>query len=298
MYYRAIVFAVFFLSCSTNEQSVTKDELQLQLEKAEKQRLQAERNADLETFIGFYDPHAIVMPEYQPPISGMKGVRGYFSEVFKRIVVRDSELTISEVLDFDSTLVEFGTFVKHCSIADSGFTLQGKYCNVWSRQSNGNLKIKGECFGYFHPVDNPLPFVVNVQGDLTARAGHSFELKAYNALMEKGVKTRDGSVRADFFTDDGVFYPFADSAVVGMKSLRPYLIEYSGGNVTIDSISCYTLHHEQLKDAVLEYDAFHVVWEVPGVKGKTEGKGIRIWKRMPDLSLRLYREIGTHNYHP
>jgi hypothetical protein len=41
---------------------------------------------------------------------------------------------------------------------------------------------------------------------------------------------------------------------------------------------------------------FKVKWSMPDHSGRTEGKGIRIWKRQEDKSLRLYREIGTHNH--
>jgi hypothetical protein len=124
-----------------------------------------------------------------------------------------------------------------------------------------------------------------------------FELKAYNALMEKGVRTRDAALRASFFTDDGSFFPFADTTVTGMGQIKPYLIAYSSrGEVSIDSIQCYTYDFEQSDNYILEYDMFKVRWSTVDLTGRTEGKGIRIWKRQYDHSLRLYREIGTHNH--
>jgi ketosteroid isomerase-like protein len=295
MYIRILLaIIVSAVSCSSNDND-SGNTLKIQLQQLGNQRMDAEKRGDLEAYLAFYDPEVIVMPEYQPTINGIKTARRYYGEIFNRILVRDSKHTTTEVLDFDSTVVEFGTFIKRCSLGDSLITLQGKYCNVWLHLPNGDLRIKGECFGYFHPVKDPAPFVVESKERLMPRQP-PFELLAYNALMEKGVRTRDGSLRADFFTEDGIFYPFADSAVVGMKSIKPYLVSYSTGNVRIDSISCSTRHYEKLKEHVLEYDEFKVTWEVDGFKGKTQGKGIRLWKRMPDMSLRLFREIGTHNY--
>jgi hypothetical protein len=115
--------------------------------------------------------------------------------------------------------------------------------------------------------------------------------------MEKGVRIRDGVLRSEFFTEDARFMPFADSTKTGIEQLKPYLIAYSTrGNVTIDSIACYTYHHEDFNDFILEYAMFKVKWRVPDVSGMTEGKGIRIWKRQKDKSLKLYREIGTHDH--
>ena len=59
---------------------------------------------------------------------------------------------------------------------------------------------------------------------------------------------------------------------------------------------CYTYEFETRGEYILEYDMFKVKWSVPNYSGRTEGKGIRIWKRQEDKSLRLYREIGTHNH--
>jgi hypothetical protein len=181
-------------------------------------------------------------------------------------------------------------------------TLSGKYWNVWTTQSDGNFKLTGESFGYFHQVTHPETLVIPGNSkqpddsDITSKKEIPFELKAYNALMEKGVRTRDGNLRADFFTEDGTFFPFADTAVTGIGKIRPYLVAYSsGGTVSIDSIMCYTYAFENANEYVLEYDMFKVKWSLPDATGRTEGKGIRIWKRQPDRSLRLYREIGTHN---
>jgi len=115
--------------------------------------------------------------------------------------------------------------------------------------------------------------------------------------MEKGVRTRNGEERSKFFTEDGIFMPFADTTVTGMKEIKPYLIAYSSrGTVRIDSVMCYTYDFEYANDYIIEYDMFKVRWSFPDRSGRTEGKGIRLWKRQPDKSLRLYREIGTHNH--
>ena len=115
--------------------------------------------------------------------------------------------------------------------------------------------------------------------------------------MEKGVRNRDGNLRSEFFAPDGRFYPYADTAIVGLARIKSHLLEYnSRGNVSIDSIMCYTFDFSYFENYVLEYDMFKVKWSVPNFSGRTEGKGIRIWKRLPDGSLRLFREIGTHNH--
>lgn len=115
--------------------------------------------------------------------------------------------------------------------------------------------------------------------------------------MEKGVRNRDGILRSEFITHDAKFMPFAEPTVTGIDEIKPYLIAYSSrGEVTIDSISVYTYHYEYLNDYLLEYPKYKVKWSAPPSSGRTVGKGIRIWKRQEDKSLKIYREISTHNH--
>ena len=245
------------------------------------------------------------MPEYQLTLRGRDEINSFYREIFNRQKIVTFKRKTKEFIHMDSTVVEIGTFEKEYtdSKTDSLLSLEGKYWIVWERQPDGNFRLKGEAFGFFHPVEHPEALVVPMnkrQPDESAillQRDMPFELKAYNALMEKGVRKRDGNLRSQFFTTDGSVYPFADTTVTGIDQIKPYLIAYSSrGTVTIDSIMCYTYDFETLGEYVLEYDMFKVKWSVPNFSGRTEGKGIRIWKRQQDNSLRLYREIGTHNH--
>lgn len=115
--------------------------------------------------------------------------------------------------------------------------------------------------------------------------------------MEKAVTNRDGNVRVDFFSIDAIAMPFADSMKVGIKEIRQHLIEYSSrGMVTIDSIRVYSDYAEAADSFVIEYPKFFVRWYTPERAGVVQGKGIRIWRREPDCSLKIYREIGMHDH--
>ncbi len=99
-----------------------------------------------------------------------------------------------------------------------------------------------------------------------------------------------------FFTNDASFMPFANSTVTGIDNLKPYLVAYNSGEVTIDSISVYTYHYENFDDYLLEYPKFRVKFTTPQTSGSMQGKGIRIWKRQADKSLKIHREIGLHDH--
>lgn len=265
---------------------------------------QAEMDNDLETFLTFYDDSVISMPEYQVSLRGQNEIRSFYNETFDRQNLKMYERNPAEFIHLGHTIVEIGTFRKEFTDTTSGVPskLNGKYWQVWESKENRGFKITGESYGYFHPVSNPQAFVVSehqIQPDESALTSKKipFELKAYNALMEKSVRNRDGVLRAEFFTENGSFQPFADTTVTGIDNLRRYLVAYSQGNVVIDSIMCYTYDFETHGQFILEYSMFKVSWRVPeATSGRSEGKGIRIWQRQSDHTLRLLRHIGTHNH--
>lgn len=264
----------------------------------------AETRDDLRTFLSFYDSAAISQPEFQRPILGIANIGEFYREIFKRQNVKTFTRSHAEFIRLDSTIIELGTFEKSYTgpTADSILTQHGKYCFVWQRYGK-SFKLKGETYGFFHPIGHPEELVVKG----IPPSGKSekpfdphtipFELRAYNALMEKYVREGAGALRSEFFTQDGKVFPFAHAPVAGVSEIRPYLIKYDthGPGFKMDSISVWTYHYEYHGRYVLEYPKFFVRWSAPGARGSASGQGIRLWVRQPDHSLRLYREIGTHN---
>ncbi|UZR97087.1 hypothetical protein [Chondrinema litorale] len=257
---------------------------------------------NLEERLKYYTDETLCMPEYQLSMRGVKMIESYFLEIFKREEVELFEKEIFEVITMGNTLVELGTFKKEYRLLGKQNLLKqnGKYCNVWQVQTDNSLKLKAECWGYFHPIENPESLVVssaNTLEDIPVDVNNhiAFELMAVNALMEKGVKTHNAALRSSFFTDDGMFLPFADSIKSGFGNINEHLIEYTSNNVSIDSIHVYNQGFEVLGDYVIEYPKFFVSWSLPEAKGISHGKGIRVWQRQADCTLKLYREIGLHN---
>lgn len=300
--------AIFLLgSCSGEKKHNTTplNPVNEQIQKLSAILTAAEKNDDIKSFLAHYDENAISMPEYQPALTGVDEVEAFYKEIFQRQAIKVFERKVDEIINLDNTILEIGTFKKEYTDASSDtlLTQNGKYWNIWQVQPDGRFKLKGEAFGFFHPVKNPGALVVQLpktqpaKSEIASDKKISFELKAYNALNEKLVKIRDGAQRSEFYTDDAKFMPFAEPTVTGINEIKPYLIEYSTrGDVNIDSLAVYTYHYENLDDYILEYSKFKVKWSVPQLSGRTEGKGIRLWKRQEDKSLKIFRHIGTHNH--
>lgn len=302
------LLVALFTSCSSDRGAsdkpmTSKEEIQSLTTKI----VEAEIADDLSSFLSFYKADAISMPEYQPTLDGLPQIEAFYSEIFKRQDIVSFAKTTEEIFDLDNLIIEIGLLNKsyRVAVADTIITQHGEYWHVWQKQPDGSLRIEGEAFGFFHPIDDPEALTVVFKEDGWNRpingpregVEYPFELRAYNSMMEKGVQTRDGEFRSNYFTEDGAFKPFAEPVVSGMAKIKPYLIAYSQrGHVTIDSVSVFTYDSRYLDGFVLEYDMFRVRWTSGESHGRTEGKGIRLWKRMNDHSLRLFREIGTHNH--
>lgn len=253
-----------------------------------------------------YAANVISMPEYQPMLHGLAQVRMYYEELARRQDVRRYARRIEEVIELDMAVVELGTFdIEYTLSAQTALVHdQGKYWNVWAIQADGSLKLESEVWGYFHPVADPASLYVRINANQPSTPPPSadrnpriqFELLALNTLMQEAVRSRDAGVRAEFFAPDAIFMPHADSPKRGIDEIRKHLVEYNSGPVTIDSISIRTHDLRASGAYVIEYPKFHVAWRTPEASGISSGQGVRIWRRDPDCTLRLYREIGTHDF--
>jgi ketosteroid isomerase-like protein len=295
-----------FVNSSVIAQLKTNESFEDKIQIKNKQISNALIAAKIDMLIDNFDDDAVCMPEFQPTMKGKLALKEYYSEILKRRQIISFNKIISETIQLKNDVAEIGTFTVTYKTSDVlSTTLHGKYLNIWMIQQNGNLKLKAESFGYLHAVDNPASHVVAITKGLTNSASAkqsqrindlAFQLKALNTLMEKCVQTRDGNLRADFFTNDAIFMPFADSAKVGMTSIRKHLIAYNSYPVKIDSINIYNEYFEDCDEYVLEYPKFYVKWRTSENSGVGSGKGIRIWRREKNCSLKLFREIGIHDH--
>jgi ketosteroid isomerase-like protein len=300
-----IFFSVILSSCQ--QQPAPKDksvDFIDEISKRSSSRFESEKNNDLKQFLALFSKDAISLPEYQPTLKGIDEISRFYDTLFARQNVKKSEHTVEEMIDMGKTVVEIGTFHKEYTGkgSDSVISLKGKYWHIWEEAENGMPVLKGETTGLFHHAANPKSLIIT-QGNLTPvetaviySSDIPFELKAYNALMEKLVRKWDGSIRAEFFTKDARIMPFAEPTVNGLDSIRPYLVRYSNPGFNIDSIAVWADAWKYSGDWIIEYTRFKVKGHSGDYTGGAEGKGIRIWKRQTDGSLRIYRETVTHNY--
>jgi ketosteroid isomerase-like protein len=302
------IILTFFYSCTDNKAASieTKPALRDKLEKLKSIFISTTINDNVDERMKYYIPEALSMPEYQPMMKGVDAIKKYYTEIFRRQKVKAFEKQITEVIDLKGIVIEIGVFKMDYTTDTSGPIVHtGKYCNAWELQKDGSMLLQAVGWGYFQYIQNPSALVVreaimNTENDSVQYtkkdADVLFELNALNALNENLVKSRNGRLQAEFYAEDGIYMPFADTMKVGREGIRKHLIGYtSGGGIVLDSIRVYTYQFKVLGEYVIEYSKFFVKWTRTESSGTTQGKGMRIWKRTAAGPLKLYRQLGIHD---
>lgn len=308
MYCKAfpLLTLLFFIDNSVNGQLNNNNRFKDKIEIINKQISRAIIEKKVETIMSYFDKDAFCMPEFQSLMKSTASIKEYYTEILNRRQIISFQKKISETITLKNNIAEIGTFTTTYITTDGQkTTINGKYLNIWAVEKNDILKLKAESFGYFHSIDKPSNHIVKISKELSNHKfpepnqtdkDLSFQLLAMNTLMEKSVRTRNGNLRADFFTNDAIFMPFADSSKIGINSIRTHLIAYNSYPVSIDTISIYNEYFEDCQNYVIEYPRFYVKWHTSDNSGAGSGKGIRIWRREKDCSLKIYREIGIHDH--
>ena len=255
------------------------------------QLMEAAKTKNFSLIDSLYLDDAILLAEYNPLINRKENIRQYYTEIFSRQDISAYEKETTEVFGFGETILEIGDFKKTFSNAEQH---EGKYFNVWKKSAKGSLNLKSETFGYYHPIDSPATLRVNLPQQDLSPIKTILELEAYHALNENCVRDRDTKKLLTSYTDDAVYYPFADSKKAGIDVLTAHFTAYHAPPVKIDSIEIETFDYIPVDDGIIQYSQFFVKWTVPGFIGTTEGTGQIYLKRQADNSLKIHRQIGLH----
>ncbi|WP_350285847.1 hypothetical protein [uncultured Croceitalea sp.] len=301
-FFFSIVVSIVFYACK-HERPIVKNRLADELNVKEsilqqnKKLIAAALHKNSDLMDNVYLDSCLLLAEYQPMLDGKTKIKLYYDELFKRQDLKEYNKKTTEVFDFEKLVLEIGTFRKE--FVDS--TAQtGKYFNVWQKDTSGQLHLKAETFGFYKPISNPEMLQVKaLTDDSTPLLGRfnkkiPMEIQAYHALGENRVRDRDTKGTVDSYTNDAVYYPFADSAKTGRKGLLKHFTAYHKNPVKIDSIETWTYDYDLVADGIIRYSKFYVKWTVPGYTGTTRGSGIAYWRRTEDNALKIHRQLGTH----
>lgn len=235
-------------------------------------------------------PDVLMMPAFQSSLRGRDQVASYDEAVRQRYGSPRISVRVTEVLDLGGTTVERGEFN-----LERGGMRRGRYIAVWDRDPSGALQLSAEASGYVHHVnDADSEHLVNSAGVVVPDSGTA-ELRLLNGRMGQAVRRRDAEARTAFFANDAIFMPFADTPKIGLQAIRQHLVDYNSGDAVVEHVRVWTERQRNRGRYVIEYPRFEARWRSGAASGESSGKGIRLWWRAPDGSLKLCREGGSHD---
>jgi ketosteroid isomerase-like protein len=261
---------------------------------------------DVDRRMAHYAPDSVSNPDYQPRLYGPGSIARYYQALAFRQRVSAHVRRTTEIIPLtDESVLEFGRFDVAYALAEGGTprSHQGRYANLWRRQADGVLKLKAEVWGYLQRIDDPASYSLGEPGtsgraappgDPTVEA----ELARLNALDAEAVRTYDAVAKIARYADDAIYMPYADTPKVGIGEIRAHLVRYTeqGRSATFESVRVWNEGFEVLDGYVVEYPKFEVRWRNGADSGIVSGGGLRLWRRQADCSLKMLRQIATHDH--
>lgn len=274
-------------------------------------RRNAERAAtwlsgNIERRMVHYAPDSVSNPDYQPRLYGPGSIARYYRVLASRQRVSAQAFRTTEIIPLsDDSALELGRFDVTYAAAAGGASVnrQGRYANLWRRQPDGALKLKAEVWGYLGRIEDPATYSLG-EAETAGRAARpgdpriEAELTELNRLDAEAVRTYDAAAKVARYADDAVLMPYADTPKVGIGEIRAHLVRYTeqGRGATFESVRVWNEGFEVLDGYVVEYPKFEVRWRSGEASGIASGGGLRLWRRQADCSLKMFRQIATHDH--
>jgi len=261
---------------------------------------------DVAELMAHYAPHSVVMPEHQPRLWGVQQAEAYYRALFARLPVSALTFTTVDILPLAGGGLEWGTFklVYRATDGAAPSALDGKYVHLWRPQPDGRVKLAAEVWGYVAPLEHPSSHWF---AGLDSAGGHvgdadpaiAAELAVLNAANAQSVQQHTPA-RIAQYAQDAVYLPYADAPQVGIAAIRSHLLPYiaRGRSATFETVDVGNDGFDIVDGHVIEYSKFAVRWRSGDAAGITSGGGLRVWRREADCTLRIIRQIGTHDHRP
>ena len=141
-----------------------------------------------------------------------------------------------------------------------------------------------------------LPSVqIALQGRVPVKDNISFELAALGLLLEKAVSQHDARLWSQFYTDDAMMIHSFAPLDNGKKAVDSFIESHVKTLPVFEKLDIRNDRIDVSGDYVVEYASHVANWRNGDSSGVSTGKNIRIWRREPDGSLKIFRQIGMYD---
>jgi ketosteroid isomerase-like protein len=253
----------------------------------------------------YYSENVRLMPEFQKTVIGEANALSYHQAFLTRFDILEYSRTEVEALALGSRVVEVGMFTMQLLSKTSGreHEVKGKYQNIWERLSNGDVLLIAEAWNYNHQleIEDKLRFTevpavdVSHQAHLPINSPISFELAALNRLMEITITQHDAKIWSQFYTDDASFLYSRNPIHTGRKAVDRFLEDHVKELPVFEKLDIRNDRIDDLGNYVIEYASHIAIIRNGNFSGVFTGKDIRIWRREPGGSLKIFKAMAMYD---
>ncbi|MDB4292980.1 hypothetical protein N9954_06180 [Maribacter sp.] len=275
------------------------------LEKFRADYIQSMLDKNPEIISSYYSEAIRLMPEFQKTILKKENAILYHNAFFKRFDIAEYSREKMEIFNLGARIVEHGRFTLKMVSQQTKqeYLLNGKYQNIWESLGDNSLQLLTEAWNYDHSVDfadqlrfNTIPSVcMALQPHLPIHSNISFELAGLNALMELTIMEKDEKIWALFYADDGMSLHSFKPLVKGRKALDEYFEMHVDELPIFEKLDVRTDQIDELDGYVIEYATAIANWRNDDYSGISTSKNIRIWRRAPNGTLKIFRLIAMYD---
>lgn len=303
-------FILFLFACQATSRlspNISETALLKRLEVLNGKIVKAAIKNDVAQHLSVFHQAPISMSEHQVSMQGVEHLQQYYQTIFERQNLSTYQRKTTKIYPIDSRIIEIGTFRKEgvMTANQTPFSHQGKYMNLWILDDSNQLKLAVETWNYDQPVEDVTSLLVDIPPAeqhgvfKTKRAltlAQTDAIKAAQVIMKRGVQRRDGPMRAALYHQDAVFMPHDEPMMIGGAQILEHLIDYNAGDVIIDNVEVGVNWSENLGDYILQSSNYYVEWRVDNYSGIGKGKGLRMWKKTADGSLKILVQIALRDH--
>lgn len=260
--------------------------------------------ANPEIIVNHYDTDMYLMPAFQKTLLGKENALRYHKAFFDRFTIIEYERKNIETLDLGAQLSVIGAFSMKIKLKNEAKVeeLKGKYINIWKKE-NEKLSLMSEIWNYDHHTDltehlkfNDIPgTVLAYQGHLPIDTNIRFEIASINHFAEEFIAQRDHMLWSKLYADNPIALFSYKPIFKDKNTLDAFIKDHVAELPIFEKLDIRNNYINDLGDYVVNYASHIANWRHGEHSGISTGKGIKIWKRASNGTLKIFRQISTYD---
>ena len=304
-----ILFCLFVVSARSYSHAdtiqITDPKIETQLNQYSTDYNQGMQTSTPELIVQHYSEDMYLMPAFQKTLLGKGNALLYHKAFFDRFDIVAYHRADFEILDLGAQLCVLGEFSLKVRLKGQNKVeaLNGKYMDIWKKEKD-RISLISELWNYNHHTDltEHLKFdtvpgtVLAYQSHLPIDSNIRFEIASINHFTEEFITQHDHTLWSQLYADNAIALYSYQPVIKDKNTLDHFLKEHTAELPIFEKLDIRNHHIVDLGKYVVNYASHIANWRNNAHSGISTGKGIKIWRRAPNGSLKIACQISTYDY--